>query len=73
MFLLAFVSKMQYIHHVNAGITRDQIKEWCGHTDIRTTERYARVGHLDAFRRIINNQKKVKAIASNRPQTGHDK
>ena len=60
-------------YHVNEGITRDQIKEWFGHTDIRTTERYARVRHLDAFRKMIESKEKVKKLlAANGPQTVHN-
>jgi len=54
-------------HYVNAGITRDQMKEWFGHTDIRTTERYTKVRHLDAFRRMIESEEKVRK-ATKRPQ-----
>lgn len=58
-------------YHVNEGITRDQIKEWFGHTDIRTTERYTRVKHLDAFRKMIELRERKVLTVNDRPQKGH--
>jgi len=55
-------------HFINEGVSKDILKEWFGHTDARMTERYARIRKIDAFRKMIEGNQKVRAIGD-RPQT----
>ena len=41
-------------HYVNNGISKDLLKEWFGHASIKSTEVYAKIRIVDAFRQIQN-------------------
>ena len=41
-------------HYVNRGISKDLLKEWFGHASIKSTEVYAKIKIMDAFRQIQN-------------------
>lgn len=49
--------------YINDGVSRDLLKEWFGHTKIETTERYAKIKVVDAFRQVIERKKKLKKIS----------
>ena len=50
---------------VNKGVPLELLQKWYGHSDIRTTEKYAKLKVVDAFRKIISlrtvSKKSVKA------------
>ncbi len=39
-------------HYVNSGISKDLLKEWFGHASIKSTEIYAKIRVVDAFRQM---------------------
>jgi integrase len=39
--------------YINSGLDRGVIKDWFGHTDLKTTERYARFKVVDAVRKVL--------------------
>jgi integrase len=41
-------------HYVNSGISKDLLKEWFGHASIKSTEIYAKIKVVDAFRQMQN-------------------
>lgn len=43
-------------HYVNNGISKDLLKEWFGHASIKSTEVYAKIKVVDAFRQIQNDK-----------------
>ena len=43
-------------HYVNSGISKDLLKEWFGHASIKSTEVYAKIKVVDAFRQIQNDK-----------------
>lgn len=43
-------------HYVNSGISKDLLKEWFGHASIKSTEIYAKIRVVDAFRQIENDK-----------------
>jgi site-specific recombinase XerD len=43
-------------YHVNSGISKDLLKEWFGHSSIKSTEIYAKIRVVDAFRQIQNDR-----------------
>lgn len=42
--------------YVNKGISKDLLKEWFGHASIKSTEVYAKIKIIDAFRQIQNDK-----------------
>jgi integrase len=57
-------------YHGDKGVSKDLLKEWFGHSSMKTTERYVKAKKVDAFRQMVENEEKVKTI-NKRPQTGH--
>ena len=49
-------------YYGNHGVSKDLLKEWFGHTSMKTTERYVKMNAIDAFRHMIEQDKKVSAI-----------
>lgn len=45
--------------HINHGVSKDILKEWFGHTSVKSTEIYAKLNAVDAFRKMQNNNKVV--------------
>lgn len=43
-------------HYINNGVSRDLLKEWFGHQSMKSTEVYAKIKVIDAFRRIQDNR-----------------
>jgi len=43
-------------HYVNSDISKNLLKEWFGHASIKSTEIYAKIRVVDAFRQIQNDK-----------------
>lgn len=52
-------------------VSKEQLKDWYGHKSIRTTERYAKLQVVEAFREVQERKSNVMSI-SNRHQTATD-
>jgi integrase len=40
--------------HINNGVNKDVLKEWFGHTSVKSTEIYAKLNAVEAFRKLQN-------------------
>ncbi len=50
-------------HYINHDVSKDLLKEWFGHTTTKTTEIYAKIKVVDAFRKIQERKEKVVDIS----------
>jgi chromosomal replication initiator protein len=48
-----------HLMHINHGVSRDVLKEWFGHSSLKSTEIYTKLNAVDAFRKIQKNKKVV--------------
>jgi hypothetical protein len=46
-------------YYINNGASKDLLKEWFGHTNIKSTELYAKIKVVDAFREMQERNAKV--------------
>lgn len=41
------------------GVSKEQLKDWYGHTSIKTTEIYAKLQVVDTFRKVEERKRRV--------------
>lgn len=58
-------------YHINNGVSKDLLQKWFGHASAKSTEIYARVHVVDAFRHMNDMKKKVVEMADYRTTTAH--
>jgi site-specific recombinase XerD len=53
-------------YHINHGVSKKLLKEWFGHTSLKSTEIYAKIQVVDKFREIVGRKKRVVKLADRR-------